>query len=281
MTNPYESDSTPLPDPDESPSAETSTGDTPETDPELENERSALVELRELVVRRELELTQLQHEVLQFQTGYFRSVGRRQAELDKVHAQIARRIAELRPDDADLAESANEAEQLASETQGTMRDAKRNNPPRVELDSDKKGILRRLFREVARRVHPDLATDPDSIEIRNRLMHEAREAYQAGDIQRLGEMFENYADLDGCGEPQRDRIRIRQAIAQMHMRLRAVEEAIDALKDGFLYHLMLRVDEAAQSDRDLLAEMADVIDQQIIAAQSALVALEGESDCQL
>ncbi|MCB0880575.1 MAG: hypothetical protein KDC46_16525 [Thermoleophilia bacterium] len=183
----------------------------------------------------------------------------------------------MRPDDETLAAAADDAEQRTQDARPAPKPRPAEGQNKLLPGQHK--ILRRLFREVARRVHPDLATDPESIELRNRLMHEAREAYQRGDVETLAQMYETYSDGDSTGKPTTDHTYVRRALEQMRLRLVAVEEAIDELKDGFLYHLMQRTHDAALDDRELLVEMAEHLDAQIDAAKREFDALsETDSD---
>jgi hypothetical protein len=60
---------------------------------------------------------------------------------------------------------------------------------RVE-SNQRRTPLRRLYREVAKRVHPDLTLDDEDRSRRQRLMAEANQAFEAGDLARLTKLFE-------------------------------------------------------------------------------------------
>lgn len=63
----------------------------------------------------------------------------------------------------------------------------------TENDRDLRRIaLKRLFREVAKRVHPDLTLDEEDRSRRGRLMGEANRAYEYGDADRLSAILEEY-----------------------------------------------------------------------------------------
>ena len=49
--------------------------------------------------------------------------------------------------------------------------------------------MKRLYREVAKRIHPDLTSDRADRAKRQQLMAEANEAYERGDEARLQENF--------------------------------------------------------------------------------------------
>ncbi len=54
--------------------------------------------------------------------------------------------------------------------------------------------LRSLFREVAKRIHPDFCRDADDLERRTRFMAEANRAYEAGDAEALQRILDEYQD---------------------------------------------------------------------------------------
>lgn len=67
------------------------------------------------------------------------------------------------------------------------RDRSRSRGARQEraLGKDRLQELKRLYRKLARALHPDLALDPDEAARRQRLMAEVNEAYEAADLERL------------------------------------------------------------------------------------------------
>ena len=57
-----------------------------------------------------------------------------------------------------------------------------------------------MYREAAKRIHPDLATDPADRERRTRFMAEANRAYEAGDAEALQRILDEFQDGADAGE---------------------------------------------------------------------------------
>jgi hypothetical protein len=255
-------------------------------------ELSLLGELREIVVQRELELAELLHQSRRFHARYVSTVGVHQAELDEVRAQIARLLASVTPDDDQLEAAAAEATRLAEEARRALRDARRQvdgddadddeeldeaEQHRLDLFSDvKKRRLRAMFRELARRVHPDLALDDETRAVRTDVMADVIAAYEAGDERRLRMMTEAYVELDGRGKALGDVAPIRQLIVRMRLRLEALDQQIAEHRSGFLFHLARREELEAAEGGNLLEDLAESVRLDVEHARAQLAELEGE-----
>lgn len=71
--------------------------------------------------------------------------------------------------------------------------------------------LRRLYRELARRIHPDLAQNPEERTERERIMAVVNNAYREGDLARLHAIYNETA---AAGEPGSRSIVVRFAAAR-------------------------------------------------------------------
>ena len=145
-------------------------------DRELETKRGELAALEANLAERELQLASLRAELSSFERKYLAEVGSRYAELDELKAQLAERLAAEHPGDLRLQESARQARARADETRTTAAtDGEREHKifsPTPEL--------KRLYREVAKRIHPDLTSDDADRVKRQELMAEANRAYELG-----------------------------------------------------------------------------------------------------
>ena len=133
--------------------------------------------------------------------------------------------------------------------------------------------LKKLFREVAKRIHPDLATNEKDRARRQKLMAEANRAYEEGDEAKLQAILQEWesspesVEGEGVGP---ELIRVIRKMAQIEKRLSAIEIEIEQLMASDLYRLKAKVDEAENEGRDLLAEMASQVEGQITAATKRL-----------
>jgi hypothetical protein len=143
-----------------------------------------------------------------------------------------------------------------------------------QLTSD---AVRRLFREVAKTIHPDLARDDHTRDRRHRLMAEANRAYALGDEERLRrilEAWENSPEAVPDTDPDAARLRLVRRIAQLEDELAACVSDLAALKQSPLGKLKTMVDESAARGKDLVADMVRRLKRDIVVAQNRLDAMQ-------
>lgn len=249
---------------------------TPE-EQELDKKLAELAALEAELAERELELATTQAELHSFEREYLRIVSVRYAELDEIEAEIAKYLAFLNPKDSTARQ---QAEQTWAKAQDSKRTAYDNFTDR-ESSRDFKPWenLKKLYREVAKHIHPDLTTDEKERLRRQQLMAEANQAYEDGDEERLQAIlygWENSPEsVKGKGAAA-ELIRTIRKIAQVQERLKAIEAELEALRHLALYQLREKVIAAQQEERDLLAEMASQIDEQIAATKVRLEELRAK-----
>ena len=149
---------------------------------ELENKKAELASLEAELVQRELDFATLRTELRSVESRYLGTVGLLYAELDQIEAQIAEAEARRRPSDVGAQDHATRARTQAEESAQTARTA-------GESKSKPTESLKKLFREVAKRIHPDLATNDDDRARRQKLMAEANRAYEEGDENSAREAY--------------------------------------------------------------------------------------------
>ncbi len=188
---------------------------TPE-EQELEKKQCEVSVLETQLAERELELATIQAELHAFEGEYLRVVGSRYTELDRIEAQIAEYMAYLE----------------------SSRDFKPSES------------LKKLYREVAKRIHPDLATDEEERQRRQHLMAEANQAYEDGDEQRLRAIlhgWESSPELVKGEGVAAELIRTIRKIVQSQERLKTIQQEIEALEQTELYQLKTKVIKAQQA----------------------------------
>lgn len=242
---------------------------TPE-ESELELKQSDLAGLEGVLPTQELELVTLQAQLHSFQNLYFRIVGIKYAELDELNAQIAERLAKLKPEDKKAQKHAREARKQAEDSAQTAEEIRKTKPVKDFESSDR---IKRLYRRLALLVHPDRTTDPKEKERRHHIMAEINRAYEEGDEERLLKILEEWESSpdsvkgEGAGA---ELVRVIRKIAQVKRRLSEIEKEIGKLKQTELYQLKIKVEEAKTARRDLLKEMAGQIDNQVTEARHQL-----------
>ncbi len=242
---------------------------TPE-ESELEQKQANLEILEEELTQRELELATIKADLPAFEGLYLRIVGIQYAELDKIKAQIAEAQARLDPINKDAQKQASQARAQAQESERATESALEQKKQKKFMPSDE---LKKLYQEAARSMHPDLTTDEKARIYRHQMMAEANCAYEEGNEDRLREILEQWESSSEAVEGEgtgAELIRVIRKIAQVEARLRAIDAEMAELKASDLWQLKEKVEEAENKERDLLSEMATVIESKIAEAKQSL-----------
>lgn len=233
---------------------------------ELTRKRREMTDLQEKLIDRTLFLEDLRARLCALESRYLRKVGILYAELDDWSAKIAELAAEIAGTEQTMsaaAEARRQAEESYAAAHGEAANTPAAAPPSPELE--------RLFREVARQIHPDCTIDEADRVLRNRLMAEANLARERGDAEMLRQILEEYKRSPESVKGQgflADLERIQRQIDQIIRKLSRIESEIAELLSSELALLMAKVESAAAEGRDLLAEMAKDVSNRIRLARA-------------
>ena len=128
--------------------------ETPE-ERELVAKKADLSVLETQLAQRELDLSTLHGELHAFEQRYLRIVGVKFAEIDELEAEIAEALSRRSPSDGTARKQAAGARAKATESAQATSALVLADSVEFKPSDD----LRSLFREIAKRIHPDLATD--------------------------------------------------------------------------------------------------------------------------
>jgi hypothetical protein len=222
---------------------------------ELAKKRQELADLESELADKELQLASMQIELTAFERRYLRIVGSRYAELDEIEAQFAELLARKSPADQAVQDSARQARAQADHSQAAASEQLYGK----SMEFVPSQGLKALYRRVAKRIHPDLTSDPDERLRRQKLMAEANLAYEQGDEAGLRKILEDYeispGSVQGDGTSA-ELIRAIRKIAQIRKRIGEIEAAFEEFIQSDLHKLKTKVEEAESQGRDLLSEMA-------------------------
>lgn len=238
-----------------------------ETELLRKRDEQAMLEIE--LAERELRATNLRAELGAFERRFLHHVGARYAELDECKARLAEQLAAEQPQNERMQKAAKEARTRASETQSGAGEKTEQEPHAFKASPE----MKRLYRDVAKRIHPDLTSDREDRTNRQQLMARANEAYERGDESGLAKLLNEYESSPEAfhGEgPGAELIRVIRRISQVRGRLAEIEAESQALLRSDLYQLRLRVEEAMQDGRDVLKEMMAKADDQIAQAKRRL-----------
>lgn len=215
-----------------------------------------------MLVEKSAGLARLDQELTAFKIRYRHDVGRLHEQLDELELAIA---------EAELGEIQKKLDDEGVDGKATSAGAKADAAPRLTSDA-----VRKLFRDVAKVIHPDLAHDPHARDRRHRLMVEANHAYALGDEQRLRSILEAWArspdavlgdDVDAA------RQRLIRRVAQMEEELDACARDLAELQDTPIWKLKAMVDEASSRGKDLVGDLVKRLKRDILAAENRLDAM--------
>jgi hypothetical protein len=241
---------------------------------ELVRKREEQTALETELADRELRAANLRAELGAFERRYLHEVGMRYAQLDELKAQIAERAASTQPGADRAQQAARDARLRADETKFVAQEDEGSAPRSFKASPE----MKRLYREVAKRIHPDLTSDRDDRARRQLLMTEANKAYETGDESQLNKILNAYeaspetVQGEGAGA---ELIRVIRRISQVRGRIAEIEAEAEELLRSDLHQLKSRLEEAERHGRDVLREMVDKVEQQIAQAKQRLENPEG------
>ena len=224
--------------------------------------RVSLLE-RELT-ERDADVTRARAALDTFRVRYRQDVGLLHEQLDRLEAELAE------------AELGILRERLGDEPSGPQEPT----GDRIEvaprsLTSD---AVRKLFRDVAKAIHPDLADDDEARDRRHTLMIEANRAYALGDEAQLRAIlhaWERSPEAVTGTDLEASRLRLERRIAQVEEQIALVTAELASLKDSSLWRLKAMVDEEAAKGKDLVQDMVRRLKRDILVATNRLDALRG------
>jgi hypothetical protein len=220
------------------------------------------------LLQKELDLATLQGELAAFERKYIRIVGTLQARLDEIEVQVTEALVLLYPDDHSIREDArrsriyaHESAKAAGNSGGRdFRDAPRVHSLNLSERFRPSFDLKQYYRDIAKRIHPDLANDEEERAMRTKLMIEANIAFQEGDEARLKAILLSWENnFQNMGGEDADTIlnRLKLNIAHIHSRLVVIDGEYQRLVASDLNHIKVQVEKAETQGVDLLWAMAE------------------------
>ena len=236
--------------------------DQPEDD--LDRLRARIAELEALLDARAADADRIERELDMFAARYQQQVGTLHEQLDQLELDIA---------EAELGELAKHVAggRAARDFTPPPSMATPEAAPRFTSDA-----VRKLFRDVARTIHPDLARDEHTRDRRHSLMIQANRAYAMRDeeqLRRILDAWERSPEAVQGSDPAATRLRLERRLVQIEEHLETCTRDLSALQASRLHELKTMVDEAAAGGRDLVADMVRRLKRDIMAATNRLDAM--------
>lgn len=238
---------------------------------EYKQKKADLIRLEYQLAQAELELATFRGEIQNFRVRYINAIGSRYSEFDRLEAEIAQIEAWQRPDDQAARMKAEQARAQAEESERASANQREMDKKKISRFKPTES-LKKLYRQIAKRIHPDLAVNEQERVCFQELMAKANQAYQDGDEIGLQSILRQWKKAGGL-EPDIsiDKLtKVQRQIAQVRERLHAIEKEKDEIRNSSIYQLKHKVEKAESSGIDLLAEMARVLDHQIQITKAKL-----------
>jgi hypothetical protein len=233
---------------------------------DLEALRARLAELEPQLEARAADTDRLKRELDLFAARYKQQVGTLHEQLDRLELDIA---------EAELGELSKAVADGRATDAAPPPQASTDPQPSARFTSD---AVRKLFRDVARAIHPDLAHghDAEARDRRHALMIEANRAYELRDeeqLRRILDAWQRSPEAVQGSDLAATRLRLERRLAQIEEHLELYTRDLAALEDTPLYQLKTTVDEAAARGSDLMADMVRRLKRDILAATNRLEAM--------
>ena len=233
----------------------------------LAEKRERLAAVRAALAEREADIAQIRAQLKAFEGRYLQRVGVLYAELDEIAARITEREVDLYDSDS-ARRRAREARQRAQETHEAAFGADQE-----PVEFDPSPSLKTLFREVARRIHPDFASDDAEQKHFTLLMTRANHAYNCGDAETLQRLLDDHLEVNASGSDEGDGVTLLRLARQIQHAVRDIarlDGEQQTLLQSEIGQLYTGAEAAAREDRDLLGELEVSLRERIADAQYRL-----------
>ena len=234
-------------------------------DHDLETLRARLTALEGRLGDRSAEVLRTKADYEAFRIRYRQEVGLLHDELDRLELDLAE------------AELGILKERLADAGDIPSGSAAARPEPQPRFTSD---AVRKLFRDVAKAIHPDLARDSHARDRRHSLMIEANRAYALGDEEQLRailQAWERSPEAVQGHDQDAMRLRLVRRIDQVEEHLQALAAELASLTDTSLWKLKVMVDHEAAKGKDLIRDMVRRLKRDVVVATNRLDALRPPS----
>jgi hypothetical protein len=249
-------------------------------DPELAELYEELGRQRERVAELQLELFDAQAELTAFEREVDSRLGDKRQRLAELQKQLAeaRHRADYRAQWGERADSDEPPVDVVEQFRRTWaprpKRAEAARPP-AEPAVDP-GMIKNLYRALAKRYHPDLVTDPAEKRRREKVMAEVNQAYADKNLSALQALASRPEEPERESVKSRQQviIELRREIDRLRKLVVELESRLHQLVHSSILELKLDVTIARRAGRDLLGEIAADLQKQITEIQIELATLD-------
>jgi hypothetical protein len=227
--------------------------------------REQLAQRRPRLVDAEAELTEELAVISAFEFELKRHITPFTRQLDKLELEInqLRKKLRMRGDWADdeMLDARDAAawahEQTIHESTDYKYRPQTKDQQKKELGEEARRELKRVYRQLARRFHPDMGVDDDDRAYRTEMMMTINTAYALGDLKKLQELADapDAAVRDEALTDEMLVVALRKELAHVENRLREIQRELQLLQNHRSHKLRRQKEAAAADGRDWFAEI--------------------------
>jgi hypothetical protein len=224
---------------------------------------AAASDLRDRLAELEVEHATLLNELRAFESDYLREVGVVDMQVQELETKILTIVWERSGADVDQLAAEAASERLRETTTAIQAVPP---PPGPPPDAD----LKTLFRDAAKRMHPDLVGDASGREHAEAFMKRLNDAYREGDAEAIGNLVRQW-ETSPFASPLPPSAGASSALAAA---VAHAQQRVDEARETELARLMEQAFMASMTGRDLLAELRAQAEQALAVARERLAALD-------
>lgn len=248
-------------------------------DAELTRLRLRLNKKREYIAILELELFNTRVTIHEFMQLYNEHVGHLEAYLRNLRRKLYEILEAQRPN---LESDEDQFDPEADEEKFTYQDRDENSGWRKIGEAKKSKYspkmeeqIKKLFRELARRFHPDLTSDPEEKKWREEIMTRVNQAYSNRDLKALRALAERPdRPVDSPNQTKEEEIaNLKAELKRLDGVISDLKARIKHLEQSPAWHLKMEARLKRRSGADLLTELEAKIQEQIADLEEHLIVL--------
>ena len=240
-------------------------------DPEIKTLRAKISDRHDTVADLELELFDIRVSLEEFE----RKLEVRIRPLERQLADLQTQLRKSRHDAERRAQWGKDLEQapdVVKQFERAWTPGQQHPKKPRKTSAPEKSELKALYRELAKRFHPDLTTDPEEKKWREEMMAAVNAAYQNQDLNAL---------LDLRQQPDRNPERVSQTREELLAKMAAevlrldqliakLNRSMNELSNSSLAQLQLNISMARQSGQDMLSQIVKNLELEIARASAEL-----------
>lgn len=255
---------------------------TTRTQEEINDLRAKIDRQREYLDILEMELFNTRAYLQEFTDVYSRHIGPLESELNRLMGILEAETAYDAPPnpDAQFNSNPNPNKKTKSNQTGQKGAHTRHRVPDDAKDTDYENKIRELFRNLAKRFHPDLAGDDVDREKREKIMAQINNAYSSRDLKTLQSLahMAKASKNGGSHSPQAELVRLKMELSDLEAMVFEVEHTIRELDNSPAMQMRTEYKIETQAGRDMLSDLKESYQMRIDELREHLIDLGVEPE---